>query len=541
MHSARKPVVHFLNFLRGAYSSNNKRSRQPHCYCVAARRPKHCRIGAQSLSSSFDLPTSLSLSFFFSVLRFSFSSPPFSGRRIRRRADESNAALFLSPLPCVVRLSLSPLKMLRLRYVAVLRVVALRTVTSPTTPPSYTPSTPLHDVEASTPSSRRSSILPGSEVADTAPETHHSPVQQAGAARKIYGKEGYNFIEHLRTSGPGAALGRVRWMLSLYVSLGAVAVVYLVYYLTTYTYVLTTNPAPYRNSLFQHFPCDLAIIENKMSHKRHIVEVTSALEPHWVSDDSLEGNDDAAAAASAVPHDSNTAAGTPFVRPAPAIVQRKLHINALLHRVFIYLQKSHSLVLVNAQAELNPLRFMNGAGTVGHDARAPVAFLREDQLLPDASSNNGVAAGAAPPPTRSSWWRLWSSTPQAEKTAASSTAAVKGPVQVYIDSEVRLRDAMNGYQKGHLHTYEQTISHVVQTKLAERFYQYVLERGMAEHPGLRKVYAEEMMRNGLISGTGVTLSMLVPDVQQFADEVLDDVKAKFGDDVIVYAYTVKLR
>lgn len=429
--------------------------------------------------------------------------------------------------------------MLRLRCTAVLCGTAMRTLASQSSSSSDTPSAPFGSSSAPPPRRRSDDTSTSTQL------PHHTPVQASTAARRVYGKEGFNFVEHLRTSGPGAALGRVRWTLSLYIAAGTVVLVYMLYYLTTYTYVLTNDPAPYRNTLFQRFPCDFAILENKYTKVRHAVEVTRS--------GAASTSDNVAAASSrSADEEGNASVDTRAARPSPAVVERKLHVNALLHRVFLYLQKSHSLVLVDAQAELQPQRFMNRAHSVGSDVRAPVAFLREDQLLPDGAANSGGATGAgAAPRSGSSWMWPWSRSKKtstalsvdAKGSSASSNGAAtaQGPVQVFVESEVRLRDAMNGYQKGHLFTYEQTLSHVVQTKLVDRFFRYTLERGMAENKGLRRVFAEEMMRNGLISGTGVTLSMLVPDAQQFADEVFNDVKEKFGDDVIIYSYCVKLR
>ncbi|KPA74079.1 putative mitochondrial hypothetical protein [Leptomonas pyrrhocoris] len=373
-----------------------------------------------------------------------------------------------------------------------------------------------------------------------------SPADTSAAAG-MYSGEGYNSIEHLRTSGASAALGRVQWTLGVFALTGSVALLYAVYYFTTYTYVLTTNPAPYRNSLLHHFPCDAAILENRFTLKRHLVEVTPAIPPLLVdgaATGDAVGLSDAAEkkAKKLAAEGDDVAAATRFVRPAPAIVERRLHVNALLHRVYLYLQKSHSLVLVNAQAELNPQRFVDRSNSVGREARASVGFLREDQLLPDPTEMKDTEEARQ---RRTGWWS-WRASPETSRSASSSssadvTAATAGPQQICIDSEVRLRDAINGYQKGHLYTYEQTITHLVQEKLVQRFYDYIVERGMSEHKGLRRVYAKELVRNGLISGTGVTLTQLVPDVVQFADEVFDDVKAKFSDDVIVYHYSVKLR
>lgn len=429
--------------------------------------------------------------------------------------------------------------MLRQRAV-VLRVVALRSIALQGTTSNRAAEPPERPSSISAAREKLAGVRAGQPDISGAGPAHHSPAQTS-ASRKTYGKEGYNFVEHLRISGPGAALGGVRWTLSFYVLVGSAVFVYIVCYLTTYTYVLTTNPAPYRNTLFHHFPCDLAIVENRFTLTRHVVEVTPAITPLLRDDDGAMGDSTT---------DSAGAGTARFVRPAPAIVERRLHVNALLHRVYLYLQKSHSVVLVNAQSELSPHRFMSRANSIGQAARAPVGFLREDQLLLDPSESSEKNIKATPQQRQQKekdhWWSKGSSEgPGAPSTSPSSTVRAgttnaSEPTQVYIESEVRLRDAMNGYQKGHLYTYEQTMMHIVQEKLGRRFYAYVLERGMAEHQELRKVYAEEMIRNGLISGAGVTLSQLVPDTAQFADEVFDDLKEKLGDDVIVYRYSVQL-
>jgi hypothetical protein len=438
--------------------------------------------------------------------------------------------------------------MLRHRSAA-LRAVALRLVASQSTPPSDGAKAGCSPSSSSAATGREhlAAVRVDQELTNAeASAALHNPAQ-TNSTRKHYGKEGYNFLEHLRTSGPGAALARVRWTLSSYVLIGAGGLLYIVYYLTTYTYVLTTNPAPYRNSLFQHFPCDLAVVENRFTLKRHVVEVTPEVPP-LLRDGAAEGDtigrpgntDD-----TRTKERGGVSSPARFVRPAPAIVERQLHVNALLHRVYLYLQKTHSLVLVNAQEELHPRRFMNRASSVGHDARAPVAYLREDQLMPARTGDTNAKPQSKKHNCLS--WLWWRST-QAEKghpapssSSADTSATTAGPTQVHIESEVRLRDAVNGYQKGHLCTYEQTMTHLVRAKLNQRFYSYILERGMAEHASLRRVYAEEMIRNGLISGEGVTLAQLVPDVRQFADELFDALKEKLGDDVIIYQYNVKLR
>ncbi|CAD2221342.1 hypothetical protein AGDE_08847 [Angomonas deanei] len=109
--------------------------------------------------------------------------------------------------------------------------------------------------------------------------------------------------------------------------------VYLVYYFTTKRYVLTTNPSPFKNSKFQHFPCDLAVIENKWTHRRYTVELTPNEEER---------------------------------RPDGSYPYRDqvLHINSLKDRVSLYLQKVKSSTLVEVANEMKPDRFIDRTGSV---------------------------------------------------------------------------------------------------------------------------------------------------------------------------------
>lgn len=358
------------------------------------------------------------------------------------------------------------------------------------------------------------------------------PLQHEHVSRRVvYGKEGFNFVEVLRRSGPAAYLDRLRLSLGVYALAGSVALLYLVYYLTTYTYVLTTDPAPASKSFRSHFPCDMAVIESRLTHVRHTIEVTpnTPAAPPARTSDAADGE-----------------AAATFVRPRPAIVERRLHVNAMLHSVLLYLQKTQSTVLVDAQAELAPDRFMSGASTVGQLSRASLGFLRADQRLRDSADGSGDEKASAAP-RRWRPWRWWQrgeprdAGPSASSlsSASSSPASSDAPAaarQIVLVSELRLRDATNGSRKGHLSTYEETIAHVARQKLTERYYAHVLARGMSANAGLRKVYAEELIRNGLLTGEGVTLQQLVPDVQQFADEVFAVVAERFGDDVVLYKH-----
>ncbi|KAG5476831.1 hypothetical protein CUR178_04017 [Leishmania enriettii] len=344
-----------------------------------------------------------------------------------------------------------------------------------------------------------------SAVAVPQPHSHQAP------PRAVCGKEGDRFTERLRASDPGAASRDVPVFLTAYVLAASTGLLCVFYYFTTHTYILTTNTSPHRNSLYFHFPCDMAIIENRITHRRHTVEVEPVAAPRQ-----LLGFDGHGEAGQVGCH-----------RPKPAIVERRLRINSVLYRVLLYLQKTESFVTVDAQAELEPFRFMDGANSIGRASRASVGFLREDQLLPDIKDSR-----ASTEATRRRWWQ-WSGE-RAKLSAAS--AAPTAPTRILLKSSVRLRDATNGYQKGCKSVYERFIHHVAQEKIKQRYYAYVLAKGTAQKNGMRRVYAEELIRNGLLSGDGVTLTELVPDAQQFADEVFAEVTARFGDDVVVYEY-----
>ncbi|KAG5476275.1 hypothetical protein LSCM4_05256 [Leishmania orientalis] len=349
-----------------------------------------------------------------------------------------------------------------------------------------------------------------SAVAVPQPHSHQAPLQ-GPPPRTVFGKEGDRFTERLRASGPGAALRDVPVSLTAYVLAASAGLLCVFYYFTTHTYILTTNTSPHRNSLYFHFPCDMAIIENRITHRRHTVEAEPVATPRQRL--GLDGHGEAGQVG--------------FHRPKPAIVERRLRINSVLYRVLLYLQKTESFVTVDAQAELAPFRFMDGANSIGKTSRASVGFLREDQLLPDIKDSR-----ASTEATRKQWLQ-WSGK-RAKVSAASVTPTA--PTRILLKSSVRLRDATNGYQKGCKSVYERFIHHVAQEKIKQRYYAYVLAKGMAQNHGLRRVYAEGLIRNGLLSGDGVTLTELVPDAQQFADEVFAEVAARFGDDVVVYEY-----
>ncbi|KAK7197719.1 hypothetical protein NESM_000723900 [Novymonas esmeraldas] len=362
--------------------------------------------------------------------------------------------------------------------------------------------------------------------------TRRTPLPES-APRVGYATSGFDVVEQLRTAGPGVALGRVQVSLTVYVLAASVVLLYVVYYATTYTYVLTTDPSPHRHSLFTQFPCDVAVVENKLTHKRHTVTVVPepAAETPVGKPDARDGGGEA----------------VHVVRTSPAVVVRRLHVNALLHRVFLYVQKTESLVMVDAQAEMAPRRFMDGACSTGAAARTPVAFLRRDQHMRDLNVDctaSGDRSASQPPSGGRSWWRRWwgriEGTHVTQAASPGPDLAARAPTQILLESSVRLRTTVNGYQQGHINTYEQCLHHTAQEKITERYRAYVIARGMLRNRGLRKVYAEELMRNGLITGDGVTLTELVPDLQQFADEVFAAVTAKLGDDVILYTHTAKM-
>lgn len=312
------------------------------------------------------------------------------------------------------------------------------------------------------------------------------PPSAARASRAKYAKAGYDFIEHIRVAGPQSALGSTQSALVLYTIVGTAVVLYCIYYFTTYSFLLTTDPAPQRNTMFQRFPSDYVVIVNKWTGHRRVVEV----EP--------------------VPETERRPDGTMPYR------DRVVHVNRLKDRLLVYQQRTHVTLVVDATDAVNPDRFVAEKDRKG---RARVALRRTDQLLPDESADGGQ-----PPPL-----------PGRRHAPVEAAPARR---RFLVEAEVRMRDIKNGGAQGNIVVFRETIAHVLTDKLSSRLYGKLLDRAMAG--GTRPVYAEEMIRNGIVTAEGIALSQVVPDLAAFEEEVFAEVAKRLGDDVILYGHSVKL-
>ncbi|EKF34029.1 hypothetical protein MOQ_002398 [Trypanosoma cruzi marinkellei] len=149
-----------------------------------------------------------------------------------------------------------------------------------------------------------------------------------------YSVKGYDFVEGFRVLGPGAALSRLKATLSMYGLFGVTVASSVVYYLTTRTYELTTNPDPLCKTRFQHFPSDYAVLQNRWTGKRRVIALRDG---------------DA--------NDSDTREEKQHELGKPAILTRKIRVNWLIHSVRLYLHVTDSIVVVDLDAEFDPYHF----------------------------------------------------------------------------------------------------------------------------------------------------------------------------------------
>lgn len=315
---------------------------------------------------------------------------------------------------------------------------------------------------------------------------HRDTADADPGGRSRYAKAGYDFIENFRQAGPRGSLGTLQTNLLLYSMTAAAVVLYCVYYLTTYKVKLTTDPSPQRNTMFQRFPSDYVLLESKWTGRRRVVRVEPA-------PDALRHAD-----------------GTLPYR------ERDIHVNTLKDRLIVYQQTTTAAVLVDTAAVLTPDRFMKLCEDGG---RASVAVRRTDQLLPDSTATGKTAA------------------PATSATSSSGRGNADGRRKLLVETEMRMRDTKNGLSQGNITAFRETIAHVITDKLLERYYQAILDRAVAG--GIKRVYAKELIKNGIVTALGITLRDIMPDIDAFADEVFAVVTSKMGDDVILYKYQLK--
>lgn len=295
-----------------------------------------------------------------------------------------------------------------------------------------------------------------------------------------------------------------------------------IYYFTTKKYVLTTDPSPYKNTMFFHFPCDYAIVVNRWTRRRRVVSVEESQEKlkdvenggNWPTETSRNLFN---AKPSAQEHSS--------MRP----LTKTVSINCLKDYILCYLQKKYSMVLVEASAELTPDRFMR-------IKKGPLSASR-----PNAS----IVAPDSMPERRPLWdvlllrRRGWNN-----RTEILTEAEPSGKIFIIFESVVRPLQTVNGYQKGELPRYEETIKTVTRQILTRRYKDLLLEKfGVRKDDSVSRVHpalAEEMLLQGVVNGKHVCPANIVPDLESFINEVREEVQKRMGDGVIICDFSARM-
>eukprot|EP00796_Vickermania_ingenoplastis_P004003 gene4003-2858_t len=273
-------------------------------------------------------------------------------------------------------------------------------------------------------------------------------------------------------------------------------------YFTTTTYTLTTDPSPYKNTMFHHFACDYAVVENKWTRRRTTIslederrETLKQEEERWQQQ--LRENNRL----------------LPILSDAPAPVfhiTKEIKVNRLKDRIYCYLQKQKSLVLVDVTAELSVDRFMS---------------VKNDTTHVHSMERAKIAARRGPMPARALY---------AEKEPEPIT-------QLLVQSLLRPLEVVNGYQKGELPRYEHTLQSVCREVVARRYHEALMERVRARSGAVPPSLLEELLAQGIISGEGITVRDVLPDLEQFREEVRSEVCRRMGEGVLLYDFDVSLQ
>lgn len=326
-----------------------------------------------------------------------------------------------------------------------------------------------------------------------------------------------------------------------------------IWYCSSATYTLTNDPSPYKNTMFHHFPCDYAIIENRWTGYRHVISLEEGEEEKRKKEDPEEKNrkrwweehgdegkpisitteqrkenkklnfpstPDTGLSLSRIPQAQAVRTEGPGVSVCRhgAVITRKISINRLKNRIYCYLQKKASVVVL-------PLEEVWFPGTVGlaKARRTPRVVSAEEGAplhAPPLSSHDrhqqesepwtdaqGAAAPSAPSaPTlvcsplgvsaQETIASMRNGTPERPNTRKketerkyTSSAAVASvgapspalyfPVSegvLIVNSVVRPLKTKNGYQKGQLSRYELTLQSVSKDVLRQRYHQYLQQQ-----------------------------------------------------------------
>lgn len=339
----------------------------------------------------------------------------------------------------------------------------------------------------------------------------------------------------------------------------------LVWYFTSATYTLTTDPSPYKNTMFQHFPCDYAVIENKwtgyskvisleeeemeMNHEKpsnntnvrldegskkgegsreqvacEALSLSSSSTQKEKLDDSQSSPRPSLSVASspscASSSFSSTVLGSSLWDPSGpgvsvcrqrAVISKKISINRLKDRIYCYLQKKDSLVVIPLDKA-----WMSGGSpsSESHHARASLhhngkdaqsmanmsklnrshtSRSHEEKMVFSVGRDDTSTAGISP--TLSSLHKTTTSEQaekfllfKGEKAAIGAGQLFRDPLQsspspplahegrLVVESVVRPLRTKNGYQKGQLPRYEMTIRTVSKEILRQRYNTYLLEK-----------------------------------------------------------------
>lgn len=296
--------------------------------------------------------------------------------------------------------------------------------------------------------------------------------------RREHAKSRFYFVERLLWSGHHVALPGLQISLFLYPLGFSTVVLFVIWYFTTYKVCLTTDPSPYRNTIFQSLPCDYAIVENRWTGRRRVFDLSEGQRP----------------------------------RSASRYVEKILYVNWLKDRLHLYIQKTNTAFVVDISTDLNPYQFMterrkDGSALVGGGC-SPT--LTSQQSMPPGTK---VTATTASPPTFGH--------------------------RILVEAVARMRDGRNRLQHGRLLELHRITEACVRRKVNDRYYQYVLQQALARST-TKAVYAKMLIRNGVVTGEGVTLADIITDLKAFSDEVFAEVTRDMADDVILYSHSMQL-
>lgn len=297
----------------------------------------------------------------------------------------------------------------------------------------------------------------------------------------------YDFVERLSVGGARAVLGKLSMRLLLYVLAGGGALLYGLLFCTSRRFTMTTDPSPQRNTLFHRFPSDYVVLRNRWTGHRRVIQISPEPPEKRRPDGTLPYRD------------------------------RVIYVNRLKDELLAYQQPTRATVIVDTAPALTADRFVKGK---------------------DPRNSGGAAAQRVEELLSKQERRSLPTNTTASLRPGEAADTEKPHLRLLVEAEVRMRDTKNGDAQGNLLAFRETIAHVVLDMLAARSYDALLQRTMAN--GMRRLYAEEMIKNGSVKAGETTLQQLVPDMKAFETEVFAEVSKRMGDDVLLYTHTMSL-